>query len=195
MPTPANTRSLFVLRHAKSSWDQPGLDDHDRPLAPRGVRASELLSAHLRREQIQPALILCSSARRARETLELAVLGPDGGDGPRTSAEVQIEPALYTATASELIERLRRVPPGTSSVMLIGHNPALHTLVATLARPEDPPPPAREQGASAPDGRLDAVRDKFPTGALAALAFTGAWSQLRPGCAELSDFVRPRDLG
>jgi phosphohistidine phosphatase len=94
---------------------------------------------------------------------------------PTTQApgKVLIESGLYAATASELIERLRRVPPGTASVMLIGHNPALHTLVATLAHAEE----------------------KFPTGALATLTFTGTWSELGDAPAELTGFVRPRDLG
>jgi phosphohistidine phosphatase len=167
---PPTAKRLYVLRHAKSSWDEPGLADHDRPLAPRGLRASGLLSEHLRREGIRPALILCSSARRARETLERAVPAE-----ARAAAEILIEPELYEANASELVERLRRVPPGTASVMLIGHNPSLQTLVATLARPRK--------------------EEKFPTGALATLTLTGAWSALEPAGAELTGLVRPRELG
>src|SRR5205807_9103055 len=60
-------RQLFVLRHAKSSWDDPGLDDHERPLAPRGRRAVEVLNKHLRTTGACPEQVLCSSARRTRE--------------------------------------------------------------------------------------------------------------------------------
>jgi phosphohistidine phosphatase len=169
MPRVPTTKRLFVLRHAKSSWDQAGLADHDRPLAPRGLRATELLSEHLRGEDINPALILCSSARRARQTLERAVPAE-----VRAAGQVKIESGLYGASVSELIERLRRVPPGTASVMLVGHNPALQTLVATLAQHQE--------------------EEKFPTGALATLTFTCAWSRLEPACAELTRLVRPRDL-
>jgi phosphohistidine phosphatase len=179
MPQAPTPKRLFVLRHAKSSWNERGLEDHDRPLSPRGGRATELLADHLRAEDIRPALILCSSARRARETLEGAVI-----EGAGTPGEVRIEPELYGATANELIERLRRVSPGTSSVMLLGHNPGLQALVSTLA--------ARESPAGA--GWLDAVGEKFPTGALATLTFTCAWSRLGPGGAELTGFVRPKDL-
>ena len=67
----SSTRKLFVLRHAKSSWDDPLLDDHDRPLAPRGRRAVELLAKHVRARSIEPTQVLCSSAlRRTRETLD-----------------------------------------------------------------------------------------------------------------------------
>ncbi|HEY2161844.1 MAG TPA: histidine phosphatase family protein [Solirubrobacteraceae bacterium] len=169
---PAPNHQLFILRHAKSSWDEPGLQDHDRPLAPRGRRAAKLMAAHLRSEDIHPALILCSSARRARETLERTVPVP---------AEVQIDRGLYGATADELIERLRHVPATTRSVMVIGHNPALHALAWTLAAPS---PTGRAAG-------LDALREKFPTGALATLTMTCSWHGLGRGCAELTGFVRP----
>jgi phosphohistidine phosphatase len=165
----ARPKQLFVLRHAKSSWDDPGLRDRDRPLAPRGRTAVKLLAAHVRAAGIHPALVLCSSARRARETLE----GVDPG------GELAIESELYTASVSELSDRLRRVPAAISSVMLIGHNPSLQLLVIRLAAGSD---------------GLDAVRGKFPTGALATLTFQGPWSELGPGVAELTAYVRPKDL-
>lgn len=177
----AGTKHLFLLRHAKSSWDDPVLEDHDRPLAPRGRRAAALIAEHLRREGIGPALILCSSALRARETLSRAVQSG-------TPAEVRIERNLYAASAAELIERLRRVPPATRSVMLIGHNPALQTLVCTLAEHEG------TRGQASAGGLLAAAQGKFPTGALATLALACRWRELGPGSAELTGFVRPRDL-
>ena len=76
------TRRLLLLRHAKSSWDDPALADHDRPLAPRGRRAAKRMGAHLRDEQVEISLVLCSSATRARQTLER--VEPPG--------EVRIEP-------------------------------------------------------------------------------------------------------
>jgi phosphohistidine phosphatase len=170
MPVDPTMKHLFVLRHAKSDWDEPGLAAHDRPLAARGLRATALLAAYLDREHIRPELILCSTARRARDTLE-RVVPPEA----RKAGTILIEPGLYGASAAELIERLRRVPAGAASAMLIGHNPSLQALVATLAR--------------------DRVRDRFPTGTLATVTFTCPWSQLEPACAELSGFVRPRDLG
>jgi phosphohistidine phosphatase len=164
MPNSPSTHRLYILRHAKSSWEDPDLEDHDRPLAPRGRRAGELLHEYVREQGIRPSVILCSTARRARETLEAAGL----------EGEIYFEDELYGASAGALVGRLRRVPRATSSVMLIGHDPALHDLLATLA-------PRRQAG-------------KFPTGALATLTFTSPWSGLGPGGAELSGFVSPRDL-
>src|SRR5436309_16089132 len=69
-PGASAPKHLYLLRHAKSSWDEPGVPDHDRSLAPRGHRATKLLAEHLRRERIAPALVLCSSAKRALQTLE-----------------------------------------------------------------------------------------------------------------------------
>src|SRR5437763_11388296 len=71
-----SSKHLFVLRHAKSSWDDPALADHDRPLAARGWRAVKTLAEHVRTSGIKPALVLCSSSRRTRETLD--GLGLDG---------------------------------------------------------------------------------------------------------------------
>jgi phosphohistidine phosphatase len=158
-------KHLYLLRHAKSSWDDPALADHDRPLAPRGRRAGTLIGKHLREGQIEPSLVLCSSARRARETLELV----------RPTGDVLIERELYGASSDELLDRIRQVPDKHGAVMLIGHNPAIEDLAAGLAG--------------------SPVEDKFPTGALATLGFTGPWRALAPGGAELESFVRPRELG
>jgi phosphohistidine phosphatase len=169
------TKQLFVLRHAKSSWDDPGLDDRERPLAPRGQRAVRVLADHVRTNGIRPAQVLCSPARRTRETL--AGVAPGG--------EELIEPDLYSATGSELLDRLRQVPEEVPSVMIVGHNPALQTLVLRLT------------GANGPtlDGSdLAEVQRKFPTGALATLTFECGWRELGPGRAELAAYVRPRTL-
>ena len=168
-------KQLFVLRHAKSSWDDPGLDDRERPLAPRGRRAVKVLANHMRDRGINPAQVLCSPARRTRETLE--GIGLDGAP--------LIEGALYTATCSEIIERLRQVPEDVGSVMVVGHNPAMQMLVLKLAS---------EAGAAHDGSNLADVQRKFPTGALATLAFDCAWNELGPDRAELTALVRPKDL-
>ena len=158
----SQTKRLLLLRHAKSSWDDPSLADHDRPLAPRGRKAAKRICEYLRDEEIEVSLVLCSSARRARETLER--VQPPG--------EVMIEPGLYGASASQLLERVRRVPDDFDSVMLIGHNPALEDLTLALARPG-----------------TELAGQKFPTGALATLTFSGPWHALAPGEA-IADGVR-----
>jgi phosphohistidine phosphatase len=163
---------LYVLRHAKSSWDDPSLADVERPLAPRGRKAARLLGRHLSDEGIRPELVLCSPAVRAHETL--ARIGPALAD-----VETLVEPGLYGASASDLIERLRAVPEDTSSVVVIGHNPALQNLIVRLARPG----PLR-----------DRANAKLPTGALATLELDGDWNALTDGGAELTDLLLPREL-
>jgi phosphohistidine phosphatase len=166
-------KQLFLIRHAKSSWDDADLADHDRPLAPRGERALKLIAEHLGREGVRPALVLCSSAVRTRETLER--IAPALGEG----IPVKIESGLYGASEQRLLERLRAVDDGVESVMLIGHNPGVAELARSLAG----------------SGRkLADLSGKYPTGALATLEFSGRWGDLQPGRADLTDFVTPKQL-
>jgi phosphohistidine phosphatase len=169
------TKQLFVLRHAKSSWDDPGLDDHERPLAPRGRRAVRVLAEHFRANGIEPGLILCSSARRTRETLE----------GIGLSGETLIEDDLYAASPGRVLERLHEIADEVEAAMVVGHNPAMQVLVLRLAT----------GGTPELDGtQLSEVKRKFPTGALATVTFEGEWSELSPGGARLEAFVRPKQL-
>ena len=161
-------KRILLLRHAKSSWDDPTLRDHERPLAPRGLRATELIAEHARENAVPVDLVLCSSALRARETLERL-------DGWLGRAQTSVEDALYAASDEALLERLRAIPEAVGSVVLIGHNPGLHDLAVDLTR----------------EGRR---LERFPTGALATLAFDGRWSELGSGRARLEGFVKPKDL-
>jgi phosphohistidine phosphatase len=167
--------TLYLLRHAKSSWDEPSLADRDRPLSARGRNAAGALAGFIESTpaRIAPSLVLCSPARRAVETLEQirASLGEQ--------AQVMVEEDLYGATAGDLLHRLRSVPEGTDPVMLIGHNPAIQELALGIARGGN---------------RLEQLRGKFPTGALATLAIPGPWRGLVGGSGELQALVVPRDL-
>jgi len=144
--------TLYLLRHAKSSWDDPGLVDHDRPLAPRGRRNASAIADHLRAEGIVPELVLCSTAQRARETLAALLPALDG------ESEMLVESGLYASSADELLARLHAVPEHVSSVLVIAHNPGLEDLAARLAPDEAP--------------------DRFPTAALLALESGGTWASL-----------------
>jgi phosphohistidine phosphatase len=162
-------RRLYLLRHAKSSWKEAGIPDHDRPLASRGRKAAKAMAVHLEAQRVRPELVLCSSATRARQTFERVE--------PLGAREVHIERELYGADAATLLGRLRDVPEPVASVMVIAHNPGLEDLVRLLA----------------PDH--DELGTKFPTGALATLAFADReWAALERGTTELVDFVRPREL-
>ena len=168
-------KSILLWRHAKSSWSNTGLADHERPLNGRGERAAEAMAAHIAALPYRPDLILCSTALRARQTLTplLDRLIP----APPTS----IEPGLYLAAEEALLARLRALPGDTGRVLMIGHNDGLWLLASELA------------GKGSPSA-LAAVRDKFPTGALAIFEATiESWTELTPGRTSLVSFVRPRD--
>ncbi len=167
-------KTLYLLRHAKSSWADTGIGDLDRPLTRRGQRAAEKIANHLRQQGVAPAIVLCSSASRARETL--AVVAPAFG----RATEHAVEKGLYAASAAELLSRLRRIPDRTPSVMIIGHNPGLQDLALTLA----------EHGA-----QLERLREGFPTAGLAVLRIAiASWRALGRGDAKLIHFVVPREL-
>jgi phosphohistidine phosphatase len=168
-------RTLHLLRHAKSSWDDATIPDHDRPLAPRGARAARRIAAHLPSAGIHPALLLCSSARRSLETLD--ALRPALG----RTAEVSIEPELYGADAWEILERLRTVDAQIPQILVIAHNPGLQDLAIELSGEGDA-------------ALLNQLRTKFPTGALATLDFHVGWAELGPGHAHLTHLVTPREL-
>jgi phosphohistidine phosphatase len=165
---------LHLLRHAKSSWDDD-VPDHERRLSPRGARAARRVAAHLREHGVAPELVLCSSARRTRETLELLAPALPG------TASLLVEDALYGAEARALLERLRAVPSRTAAVLVVGHNPGMEELTLLLA--------------GGPASMVARVRQGFPTAALVTLD-TGdrPWRRLGRGTARLTDFVVPREL-
>ncbi len=166
-------RTLYLLRHAKSSWDDPELADFDRPLAPRGIDAAKRIAAHMRASGIAPELVLCSPAKRAKETLA-------GLDNAVADARVELNKDIYDATEADLLGVLHPLDPAVSSVMLIGHNPSTQRLALLLC----------EEG-----GLLDALRAKYPTAALATLSIDDTeWHELRMGGAELAAFVKPKEL-
>jgi phosphohistidine phosphatase len=165
-------RTLYLLRHAKSSWDDSALPDHERPLAPRGRRDAERLARHMLRIGLAPELVLCSTAVRTQQTLKLTRAAFE-------TATVLVEENLYLASAVELLERLRLVPDPVTSVLVVGHNPSLQQLAIDLASGGD---------------ELGRLEVKFPTGALATLALTTTWSRLAAAAGTLAAFVVPKQL-
>jgi phosphohistidine phosphatase len=170
-------RTLLLLRHAKSSWDDPALDDHARPLTPRGVRAARRIAEYLQDQHIRPELVLCSSARRTEQTLE--ELQPALED----AMEVQIADELYGASSNAILRRLRTIDVvAVSSVLVVGHNPGLEDLASDLAGDGDP-------------SALAQLRAKFPTAALAILDLGSTeWAGLSSGAGYLTALVLPREL-
>ncbi|MER6778530.1 MULTISPECIES: histidine phosphatase family protein [unclassified Streptomyces] len=168
----STVRRLVILRHAKSAWPD-GVPDHDRPLGPRGLRDAPAAGRLLARSFGVPDLVLCSPARRTRETWDLAAAELDH------VPPVRHDPSLYAADAQDLLDVVREVPPEVGTLLLVGHNPGLEDLVLLAA------------GAAAGDA-LERVRTKFPTSAVAVLTLQGPWSHLGPGTALLTDFAVPR---
>lgn len=162
-------KQLVLLRHAKSSWADEDLADRDRPLNARGRGAASLVGAYLREAGWHPDLVLCSSARRTCQTLELL--------GVAAGTDVVIEDRLYGAASGELLGRLHMVPAAVMSVLLIGHNPGVEELAAVLVDDEA------------------GFAERFPTAALAWFDVpTTAWDELDPGGGRLRAFVIPEDL-
>jgi phosphohistidine phosphatase len=199
-------RTLYLVRHAKSDWEDPGLADRDRPLAARGRKAASALAGHIERSGISPALVLCSPARRTMDTLRLI------SGSFRDPVEILVEDELYGAPMGELLRRLRKVPAPVPSVMLIGHNPAIHDLALSLISSGTlkgasglssgtlKGASGLSSGASGGPGAasgaesLKRLKAKFPTGAMATLAVPGPWKDLGDEPADLREFVLPREL-
>ncbi|MEU3693225.1 SixA phosphatase family protein [Streptomyces narbonensis] len=167
-------RRLVVLRHAKSAWPE-GVPDRDRPLGPRGLRDAPAAGRFLAETGELPDLVLCSPARRARRTWDLAAAELE------SPPPVRHDPRLYGADADDLLDVLHGVPDETGTLLLVGHNPGLEDLVLLLA------------GDGVGDA-LDRVRTKFPTSATAVLTWHGGWPDLRAGGALLTELVVPRGL-
>jgi phosphohistidine phosphatase len=164
---------LHLLRHAKSSWDDSTLTDRERPLAPRGRKAAKRIADWAASHDVRPQIVACSSAVRARETLQRVL--PGLGE-----PEVWTEVSLYAASAETLRARVQALPDEVDEAMLIGHNPGIQELVLLLAEESE---------------LRDRVAAKLPTGGLATLeADVRGWAEIKPGHMWLSSFVVPRDL-
>jgi phosphohistidine phosphatase len=171
--TDDHSRRLVLLRHAKSDW--PDVADHERPLAKRGRRDAPVAGRWLGRSGYVPDVVVCSTARRARQTWELASAGlAEAADG--AAPPVRYEPRVYEATVLGLLMLVREFPDDERTVLIVGHNPGLAELAVGLASPPPEPPSA------------------FPTSAIAVLGFAGDWASAGPGEARLLAFAVPADM-
>jgi phosphohistidine phosphatase len=174
--TDETTRRLTLLRHAKSDW--PDLPDHDRPLAKRGRKDAPRIGRWLRTHGYVPDIVICSTALRTRQTWDLVAPEVNG------SARVQFEPRAYAASALTLLYLCRELPDTCHAALLIAHNPGIEELAASLGGAQE----GGQEGAPEPAGL------RFPTAAVAVFEFTGAWSALAPGQANMIDYIIPADL-
>ena len=162
-------KTLRLLRHAKSDWDDPKLPDEQRPLNGRGKRDAKRLARHLELHPIHSDMVFSSRAVRARRTLD--AIEPALGGAGRSE-----EPKLYAASTEDLLRFIQRLPKAYTSVMLVGHNPGFEDLANLLV-------PAK----SAPGS--------FPTCTLATITFNlEDWSEIKPGGGRLAEFLTPDHL-
>jgi phosphohistidine phosphatase len=169
-------KTIYLLRHAKSSWQDQEAEDIDRHLSKRGREAAKAMAHYLSAEGIVPAQILCSPAVRTRQTLEHMEANLNA------AIPIRFEKGIYNADAPSLLRRLRRLSDALPSVMVIGHNPGIERLALMLA------------GNGEVTAR-DKLANKYPTGTLAVLtASIDHWNDLGPKGARLQAFVRPKDL-
>jgi phosphohistidine phosphatase len=124
------SRSLLFLRHAKSSWKDADLEDHDRPLNRRGRRDAPRVGRLLREQGLLPEVVLCSTATRARHTVELALAAAEW------SCELHFHPALYAAPPDGILAVVRELPARVGRALVVGHNPGLEELVRELTGEE-----------------------------------------------------------
>ncbi len=171
-------KTLVLLRHAKAGQAGPGLGDFERALTPRGTEDAARMGRAMAGLGLNPDLVLCSKARRARQTWDLAA--PELSVAPR----VEIGRALYLAAPGVLLDSVRRADYAAGTVLLVGHNPGLEWLAGALS------------GADSDPGALRGLAGGFPTAGLAVLIFeTASWLDIDPGQGRLTHFLRPRELG
>jgi phosphohistidine phosphatase len=169
-------RRLLLLRHAKSAWSEPGASDHERPLNRRGQEAAPRIGAYLARHGLIPDGVLCSTARRTRETWDLVAAA-----APGAPAAAYLD-QLYDAAPRALLDVFRRADPGATSLLVVGHNPGLQEVATQLIAAGDL------------DDR-ERLREKLPTGGLVVIDFPIAeWTKLHARSGRLERFVVPRML-
>jgi len=167
-----------LLRHAKSAWPD-GVPDHDRPLASRGRRDAPAAGRWLRKSGYVPDRVLCSTARRTRETWQL--VEEELGAHPQTVFEDRV----YGASSAELLDLAHQTSADVHALLIVGHDPAMRGLTLELAG---------EQSDDVEAEALGRVRDKYPTAAIAVLAFPSDWAELSLGRARLAEFAVPGDF-
>ena len=160
-------KTLLLLRHAKSSWDNANLSDFDRPLNKRGVESAPLIGKAIRKRKLQPDLIFSSPAVRAKETIELV------RESAGLAAPIKFEPGIYEASAGRLLDIVSRIPDEADTAMLVGHNPGFEDVLELLTR----------------------EKQHLPTAALACVKLdVEKWSEVSPGHATLEWLLTPKHL-
>ncbi len=160
-------KTLYLLRHAKSSWDNSSLADFERPLNERGLTAAPLMGETMREKNFLPEVIVSSPAKRARQT---AGLVKDSAD---IEGEIEFDERIYEASTSNLLQVVSGLSDENTGAMLVGHNPGFENLVRVLT------------------GKFETM----PTAALAVIDLEiESWREVSPDCGSLREFLRPKEL-
>jgi len=166
--------TLYLLRHAKSSWNTPAQSDFERPLNKRGRNDAVDLGRHLQNANIHPDLVLLSSARRTCETYQLVAAQLS------LQLDVVTLKSLYGASPAEIVAEVKNHGRAATSVMVIAHNPGIEALASHLTGDD-------------PTGALATLKTKYPTSAMTTLTFDIAtWSQMAVQSGTLVDFTTPK---
>ena len=160
-------KTLYLLRHAKSSWDNSNLADFERPLNERGLKTAPLMGETMREKEFLPEIIVSSPAKRARQTAGLLK------DSARIEGEIEFDERIYEASTSNLLEVVSELNDEKTSALLVGHNPGFENLVRVLT------------------GKFETM----PTAGLAVIDLElESWSEVSPDCGTLREFLRPKEL-
>ena len=160
-------KTLYLLRHAKSSWDDPGLKDFDRPLNQRGLKAAPRIGAHMLKKEIRPDVVLSSPALRAKQTTHMVC------EAAGLSSLINFDERIYEAGVQRLFEIVTGFEDGLTAALMVGHNPGFEELLSALT------------GES----------QRMPTAALACIELKiKKWSDLTGGSGKLKWLVRAKDL-
>lgn len=160
-------KTLLLMRHAKSAWDDSSLADLDRPLAPRGEHDAPRIGRALRKRGPLPDVIISSPAARAKATIEAVAKAAE------LAVEVEFDEALYGATSAELMKLIRRLADSKGCALIVGHNPGFEDFV----------------------GRLTGLHERMPTAALACIGFDiDCWEDVEDGKGSLAWLLTPKQL-
>lgn len=167
---------LILMRHAKAERLVTGLADHERMLTPEGRAAAAAIGVRLHALGVAPDVVLVSSARRTRETLDAIGSWED-------QPNIEVLEGLYMAQAARLREIIRDLRETARSVMLVGHNPGIHELALALA-----------EASSAPKDMLASLKEEFPTASFAEYLILTPWRDIKPSSARLQRYLGPNAL-
>jgi phosphohistidine phosphatase len=169
-------KRLALLRHAKSSWDDPALDDFNRPLNDRGWKAARRMGHELKHRDMRFDLVLASTAARVRETIDGVQEKYD------FAAPIQFEPRMYGASMETLLSLIRALSEHAHVPLFVGHNPGLERLLVELTRDDE-------------HGLRQRIAGKYPTGALAVMELSAhRWVDVAPGKGKIVELILPKEL-